>query len=170
MPDLNLKKSWNPRSFKNREKVWKREQAVLEEHRKTVARDADLREIDEKGQLLALASGKKHDRTSWIYQDEAKGEANEEANEDILLGRKSLGGVVKRDAPKQSHIDKVVSLEAKEPSKADLKAMKEDPLFAIQAAQRTRVRGVGEGRVAKGGIEKRRVHHHHHKHHRKKTE
>ncbi|ODV82630.1 hypothetical protein CANARDRAFT_204786, partial [[Candida] arabinofermentans NRRL YB-2248] len=106
--DLNLKKSWNPKLMKNREKVWLKEQEVLQEYKKIKEREQEINDINSKNELLALTKGGdpkeyKDYKTSWMYDDKpqqgnttsttnptSSTTGKSDPNEDFLLGKRRL--------------------------------------------------------------------------------
>jgi hypothetical protein len=94
--DLNLKKEWHPATFKNQEDVWKREQAVLAEQRKTQQLQKEkeeerLREEIEK----AMPGGRKkmRQKLDWMYSMGAQNNSTSHIDEDkeaFLLGKKKI--------------------------------------------------------------------------------
>lgn len=147
--DLNLKKSWNPKLLKNREKIWEREHQIFEEYKKNQQHQAKLQETKEKDDLLSLAAntkpGKPKTKTDWMYQSpvSALEDSSAKLDEDILLGRTrlhnaKLDSVDSNNTPK-SKIDKVlqtgIDAASKAVSEERSKLSKSDPLYAIKLQQ-----------------------------------
>lgn len=156
--DLNLKKSWNPKLIKNREKVWEKEREILNEYKKSQQHNAKSKEISEKNELLSLAkslnepSEKRDVKTSWMYNSPNIGNGKDEGfDEDVLLGKRKIDNLssLNKNKDKSSRMDKIIKhgLEKKseEPMKdtaigtgtvdkyAELEKMsKSDPLYKIK--------------------------------------
>lgn len=99
--DLNLKKSWNPALMKNREKVWQLEQQMLKDHKEQQIRDGKIDELKSTSELLSIHQNKDSDlvtevsKTRWMYKGpKDEKEAQELTNEDYLLGKKKLTGLI----------------------------------------------------------------------------
>ncbi len=187
MPDLNLKKSWNPKLVKNRAKVWKREQEVLQQYKKSREREQEIKEIRNRSDLLALSASKNggvrdkvelqnNYKTEWIYKSEPKDknviQSTGSSNDDIMLGRKKLDEMLtKKRNPTvaKSRFDKVVDMLVVNSTKASDKVEalnKEDPLYKIQIAQNSRnPKCQGSFKIQKARIEGPRHNHHQHSHH-----
>lgn len=148
--DLNLKKSWNPKLLKNREKVWKKEREIYDEYKKGQQRTAKFNEINEKNELLALANnengklGKKNEKTSWMYQSPVSYDKDESVNEDVLLGKRKLNDAITDNNKSKKTVDKLEKIlqtgnaNDESPKANDLgreKLSKSDPLYAIKLQQ-----------------------------------
>ncbi len=108
--DLNMKKSWHPLLHSNQERVWKREQEVLAERKKTQELQKELaqeRAVQELQRLQAEAGGKaaKEARVEWMYAAPAEGNGpNAEELEQYLLGKKRVDKLLKGNEEKVSAI------------------------------------------------------------------
>lgn len=182
--DLNLKKSWNPKLLKNREKVWEKEHQIYEEYKRNQQYQAKLQETKEKDELLSLVDktkpAKKDTKTDWIYHSPAASGADSlsTANEDVLLGRTRIQeGTIKNDSAKitTSKIDKVLTtgVTTARPDKSEPEQLsKTDPLYAIKLQQLKRKELMEKQRkidkYKKRETERKGKHrhsHHHHRHH-----
>jgi hypothetical protein len=93
--DLNLKKAWHPATYKNQEKVWKREQQVLEEQRKLDIFKKEKAEERSREEMEFLRSGRKKPRVAkmdWMYAAGPNTSQNhiDEEKEAYLLGKKKI--------------------------------------------------------------------------------
>ncbi|QOU20128.1 hypothetical protein BRETT_004779 [Brettanomyces bruxellensis] len=190
MPDLNLKKSWNPKLLKNRAKVWKREQEVLQRYKKSRERELQIQEQQDRSNLLQLNSLKKGEtpnqidaennyKTGWIYKNELKKNESTQSTgssrEDIMLGRKRLDEMLKnkkeRVVVKCRFDDVVNAFNINDVKKSDegKTVDKEDPLYKIQMAQQNSYhRSKRNSKIYKPILDEHRYrhqHHHHHHHH-----
>ena len=106
--DLNMKKSWHPLLHSNQERVWKREQEILAERKKTADLQKELaqeRAVQELQRLQAEAGGKpaKEARVEWMYAAPAEGNGpNAEELEQYLLGKKRVDKLLKGNEEKAS--------------------------------------------------------------------
>lgn len=152
-----MKKSWNPKLLKNREKVWKKEQEILNEHKKAQLHSAKLKELDEKNELLSLVEGQSTEpknrankTTNWMYQSTGGSHSGftEQVNDDVLLGKRKLNDAIPdgKTAKKMTRMDRVLKsgLEKKdeaaegstnEKEKEEEQISKTDPLYAIKLQQ-----------------------------------
>ncbi|KAI8901562.1 Pre-mRNA splicing factor-domain-containing protein [Globomyces pollinis-pini] len=123
--DLNLKKSWHPNTFKNQERVWKREQQVAEEQRKSEQLRKEIQEERDREELqglyekagkryiIGLVNGRKKNlRLEWMY---AAGptqthESINQEKEDFLLGKKRIDKVDHGIPEEQTPIQNAASL------------------------------------------------------------
>lgn len=156
--DLNLKKSWNPKLFKNREKVWKKEREIFDQYKKNKLHNQKLNEINEKDELLSLINNskenedkekkQKHSKTNWMYRSEISSldnDQNSKLNDDILLGKRKIGDSVpdKNLNLKVSRLDKILKNDTKiekntqlEISSKDSEILsKSDPLYTVKLQQ-----------------------------------
>lgn len=132
--DLNLKKSWNPKLLKNREKVWKREQQLLADYKEEQQHKAGVEQQRERGELLSLRSKglPSKSRTGWMYNSPK--EAGDQ-NSDVLLGKKKISSNAIAPKKEASRFDKVVKTTAaveKAPMSTDDTLDKNDPLYTIK--------------------------------------
>lgn len=95
--DLNLKKSWHPATFRNQERVWKKEHEAEEEKKKLELLLKD-REMERQFQELQRLSGIKKGigRLEWMY---AAGPSSSEElisqdREAYLLGKRSIDKIL----------------------------------------------------------------------------
>lgn len=151
--DLNLKKSWNPALMKNREKVWKMEQQMLREHKEQQIRDGKIDELKSTSELLSIHQNRNDEsgpdlvsevsKTRWMYKGpKDESEAQEMVNEDYLLGKKKLTGLMNEptkntsDTKKRSNdrFDSVINAgsNAIDYEKEKEKLDKSDPLYTIK--------------------------------------
>lgn len=148
--DLNLKKSWNPKLLKNREKVWQKEKEVYDEYKRNQVQSAKSKEINEQEELLALATNsnipKEKRNTKWMYQsDEGALKALEkDGNDDVMLGNKNVSQSNRSgiQEPKLSGVDQVLKkgLQKREVVKPKPEEVlsKDDPMYAIKLQQMKR--------------------------------
>jgi hypothetical protein len=100
--DLNLKKSWHPHLRKNQEKVWKEENAALEERKlieKLRKEREEERQIEELQKLQEVNGGKVVTRrVDWMYAGPSgDGAAVTEEREGYLLGKRRIDNLLKAD-------------------------------------------------------------------------
>ncbi|QLQ78785.1 hypothetical protein HG537_0B01340 [Torulaspora globosa] len=93
--DLNLLKSWNPKLAKNREKVKRKEEEVLEEEKK-------IRQAAKERELSDLAAGKSRTGLEWMYdvpkQVERKSlDKKRESEKSTVKSKPKVGGKKKYD-------------------------------------------------------------------------
>lgn len=156
--DLNLKKSWNPKLFKNREKVWKKEREILDQYKKNQLHNQKLNEINQKDELLSLINNtdtknkdkekEKYSKTNWMYRSEISSldnDQNLELNNDILLGRKKIDESVsdKNLNLKVSRLDKILNKDTETKKESTIEdslkysetLSKSDPLYTVKLQQ-----------------------------------
>ena len=96
-----MKKSWHPLLHTNQERVWKREQEILAERKKTAELQKELtqeRAVQELQRLQAEAGGgtAKEARVEWMYAAPAEGNGpNADELEQYLLGKKRVDKLLK---------------------------------------------------------------------------
>lgn len=185
--DLNLKKSWNPKLLKNREKIWEKEHQIFEEYKRNQQYQAKLQENKEKDDLLSLVDKtkppKKDTKTDWMYHSPVSSEADSssKANQDILLGRTRIqeGAFNSNNAKNAtSKLDKVLKTgdsSADRPEKTETAQLsKTDPLYAIKLQQLKRkelmekqrkIDKYKKGQTERKGKHRHSSHHHHHHRH-----
>lgn len=136
--DLNLKKSWNPKSFKNREVVWKREKEIYDTYKKNQENHFNSEKLKEQNELLTLATSSSSDnklekKIRWMYK----------ADDNTWPGMGKEDNInstnMKEEKPKLIGIDHIV-INRKEPKelvkpKPDQVLSKDDPMYAIQLAR-----------------------------------
>ena len=160
--DLNLKKSWHPNTFHNREKVWKAEQAAeeeqkkLEELRKELADERatqDLKQLQE-----AAGLSKRSDRLDWMYGGGGGGGGGggvhstlDSDKESYLLGRKPVDAILHANAP-LAEFESSLSSTGKAPQanygahansvRDTFSKLREDPLLAIKRREQETLKAV----------------------------
>jgi hypothetical protein len=166
--DLNLKKSWHPNLMSNQRKVWEEEQKALEERKKTDAmlkERAEERQIQELQQMQEAAGGKKRiNRVDWMYAAPADGaRGTTEEMEGYLLGKRSLVGLIKKDAEAKKATSATHgaangdSMGMHVPSTRDTASkMSQDPLLAIKSQELAQVQAAIQEKLR---IDKRRAEH-----------
>lgn len=153
--DLNLKKSWNPKLLKNREKVWQREREIYDQYKKAQQHNSKLNELHEKNELLALANKDqnkeitKNKKTGWMYQNPntTNDGSTSKLDDDVLLGKRRLNDAISTtdnnsNNMKTSRLDKILKIdESQGNSKPNVNSetsntlSKSDPLYAIKLQQ-----------------------------------
>jgi hypothetical protein len=137
--DLNLKKSWHPGTFKNRETIWKAQQAAAEEARKVeqLKREMieeqkviDMRKLQEDAGLIK----KTGDRIEWMYSGVNAQKAA--LDEEYLLGKRRIDDAL-NEKPTMNDLGKSKGAQlfgfVGSNTDKDLAAkLREDPLFAIK--------------------------------------
>ncbi|GBP76695.1 Pre-mRNA-splicing factor CWC25 homolog [Eumeta japonica] len=144
--DLNAKKSWHPNTLKNQERVWKAEQAALEEKKRITELQNERAQEREHAELTALVKNRNSntvstdDRLQWMYdKPDKKGQT-----EEYLLGKAIDASF---DRPSQSEQGAIPAL-IRRPGPSDTsgtdadvqvdiaRKLREDPLVLVKERER----------------------------------
>lgn len=140
--DLNLKKSWHPHLRKNQERVWKEENAALEERKlieKLRKEREEERQIEELQKLQEAAGGKTvTKRVDWMYAGPSgDGAGVTEEREGYLLGKRRIDNLLTSNDTQSLQKGAAVGIDALANTNANTardthKKVLEDPLLMIQ--------------------------------------
>ncbi|TID13585.1 hypothetical protein CANINC_004847 [Pichia inconspicua] len=133
--DLNLKKSWNPKSFKNREAVWKKEKEVYDLYKQNQSRHNHSQKLKEENELLALATASadvstESKKTRWMYKSDEKTSDNGVKGEETDMRKEEKRKEIHRGINQIVNHNKDYKETIK--PRSDQILSKDDPMYAIQ--------------------------------------
>lgn len=126
--DLNLKKSWHPKTFRNLKKLWEAEKAAEGEEQKVVELQTERNKEREKDELLRLQIqaglvSERPQRLEWMYSSMGASEMNQAKRDNT--SHKNIN-----QTPKE--VGKVEEAKSVPSARGEVAKSREDPLFLMK--------------------------------------